>query len=153
MFSVSYSPNGVPFGVHLPPPARGVTSPQFFMSPCLAFPLVDVNSPTPSQNNLHGMLLMSEQRTRKIVGGLWARLSAGFRQDTYMYTGRVDKEDPQAVKWIWPSFEIERTWIVQYIDLGRGALFRLDVSKANGSSLSHLAPRSRCQIERAAKRF
>ena len=69
-----------------------------------------------------------------------------------MCTGRVDEEDPEAVKWIWPSFERERKWIVQYIDLGRGALFRLDVSKENGSSFSHLAPRAGCQMEKGSKR-
>ena len=42
-----------------------------------------------------------------VVGSLWARLSAGLREDTYMYTGRVDKAEPEVVKWICPSFEIE----------------------------------------------
>ena len=42
-----------------------------------------------------------------VVGSLWARLSAGFREDTYMYIGRVDKEEPEVVKWIWPSLEKE----------------------------------------------
>ena len=42
-----------------------------------------------------------------VVGSLWARLSAGLCKDTYMYIGRVDKEEPEVVKWIWPSFEKE----------------------------------------------
>ena len=40
-----------------------------------------------------------------VVGSLWARQSAGFRED--MYIGRVDNEEPEVVKWIWPSFEKE----------------------------------------------
>ena len=33
-----------------------------------------------------------------VVRSRWARLSAGFREDTYMFLGRVDKEEPQVMK-------------------------------------------------------
>ena len=51
------------------------------------------------------MLLVSEQRWS--WGDLWARLSAGFREDIYIYVyiGRVDKDELEVVKWIWPSFQ------------------------------------------------
>ena len=50
------------------------------------------------------VLAMSDQRRS------WARLSAGFREDIYIYVqyiGRVDKEELEVVKWLWPSLEKE----------------------------------------------
>ena len=53
---------------------------------------------------------MSDQRRS------WARLSAGFREDIYVYIYiytylniyyRVDKEELEVMKWLWPSLEKE----------------------------------------------
>lgn len=41
------------------------------------------------------------------MGNLWARLSADLREEREIYINRTDKEDPEVMKWIYLSFEIE----------------------------------------------
>ena len=63
---------------------------------------------------LRGVLEMKKGTPKEVRGAClrhvanqWARLWASYGEETHMYIGRVDKEEPEVVKWIRPSFEKE----------------------------------------------
>ena len=50
----------------------------------------------------------------------------------YIYIGRVDKEDPEVVKWIWPSFEKDWKQTVKYIGWDGVPVFVLMSGRCGG---------------------